>query len=53
MSDKVELNTKLEERLAWLDRFVNQLNDVVVDQEKRLEALEARLLKLEKASGSE
>ncbi len=53
MSDKTQKQTELETKLAWLERFTHQLNEVVIDQEKRLEAMEVRLQKLENGLGGE
>lgn len=42
-----EARIALESKLAFLERTVDDLNDVILDQARSFEALEARLAKLE------
>jgi uncharacterized coiled-coil protein SlyX len=52
MSDPARLLT-LEEKVAYQDKTISELNDVVVDLNRQVSDLKARLTQIERLVGSE
>jgi uncharacterized coiled-coil protein SlyX len=52
MSDPARLLT-LEEKVAYQDKTIGELNDVVVDLNRQVSDLKARLSQIERLVGSE